>query len=471
MRSKISVIVTLSAVVSLMLTSVSLFAGDGLSRADLLYREGKFDSAISILLEQEVPALESQHDTLNLIKAWSILGCCYVEKGDMDQAARYCGLTSKALKYIGTDFYSISNTLLAIGQIYHQTGSYDEAIDYVDRAIVYEQELDRPTLVARRYIEKATILMDKGDYAGALEVLELGQPLVVDLVNLHYFSELTYYKCLCYESLGDTAAASKCLDDAEMTAHLSQHTTDYALSSGLTLKYAEYALAEQDTAKAVAMYRVSARNARNTHDNPIGIAALRALSEIFRDSDPAASAMYAARADSLDFAPLVSELTHKMAIAGIEFPRREREQQLQIQRMRVTLLSLVALLLAVASLFLWSKFRSSKRMAEVERDKSAMLERELDHKQRLLALAESAPDYDLSQKVKQMADELGDMSALTRREREICAMITEGLFNKEIAARLEISPRTVETHRNSIYRKLKVSNTAELIKVLDEINK
>ncbi len=53
---------------------------------------------------------------------------------------------------------------------------------------------------------------------------------------------------------------------------------------------------------------------------------------------------------------------------------------------------------------------------------------------------------------------------LTSREKEILVMIAEGLYNKEVAARLNISTRTVETHRERIMRKLDIHSTAGLTK-------
>ena len=50
------------------------------------------------------------------------------------------------------------------------------------------------------------------------------------------------------------------------------------------------------------------------------------------------------------------------------------------------------------------------------------------------------------------------------REREVLIMIAEGCSNKEIAARLFISVRTVETHRERIMRKLGLRNAAGLTK-------
>jgi len=52
---------------------------------------------------------------------------------------------------------------------------------------------------------------------------------------------------------------------------------------------------------------------------------------------------------------------------------------------------------------------------------------------------------------------------LTMREREILQLLAEGKTNKEVAAELNISPYTVETHRGHILEKLGLHTPAELI--------
>jgi DNA-binding NarL/FixJ family response regulator len=59
--------------------------------------------------------------------------------------------------------------------------------------------------------------------------------------------------------------------------------------------------------------------------------------------------------------------------------------------------------------------------------------------------------------------EAAKIVTLTKREREICTLIGEGLKNKQIAARLFISPATVHHHLTSIHDKLGVSDRLELI--------
>jgi two-component system, NarL family, nitrate/nitrite response regulator NarL len=54
---------------------------------------------------------------------------------------------------------------------------------------------------------------------------------------------------------------------------------------------------------------------------------------------------------------------------------------------------------------------------------------------------------------------------LTEREHDILECVVEGLSTKLIAEKLVISPRTVETHRNNIMRKLHAANTADLVRM------
>jgi DNA-binding NarL/FixJ family response regulator len=54
-------------------------------------------------------------------------------------------------------------------------------------------------------------------------------------------------------------------------------------------------------------------------------------------------------------------------------------------------------------------------------------------------------------------------SLLTDREREILQLLAEGRSNKDVAALLDLSVYTVETHRTRIMQKLNLHNTAELV--------
>jgi len=61
-------------------------------------------------------------------------------------------------------------------------------------------------------------------------------------------------------------------------------------------------------------------------------------------------------------------------------------------------------------------------------------------------------------------EERDSYSALTEREREILKLVAEGYTNNQIAERLTISPKTVDTHRTHIMDKLNLHSRAELVK-------
>ncbi|MGB9681195.1 MAG: response regulator transcription factor [Minisyncoccia bacterium] len=60
--------------------------------------------------------------------------------------------------------------------------------------------------------------------------------------------------------------------------------------------------------------------------------------------------------------------------------------------------------------------------------------------------------------------------SLTHREKEIIYFVCQGLFNKEIADKLNISEQTVKAHLHRIFKKFGISNRAQLISIFFETN-
>jgi FixJ family two-component response regulator len=54
-------------------------------------------------------------------------------------------------------------------------------------------------------------------------------------------------------------------------------------------------------------------------------------------------------------------------------------------------------------------------------------------------------------------------ASLTQRERQIMGLVTGGLMNKQVAARIGISERTVKIHRGNLMRKMQAKSLAELV--------
>ena len=89
--------------------------------------------------------------------------------------------------------------------------------------------------------------------------------------------------------------------------------------------------------------------------------------------------------------------------------------------------------------------------------------------------ATGKPEADFLTQKSKMDDSLRDSSAaraspsqnspaLTQREQEVLDLLTEGLSNIQIGDRLHLSPRTIEKHVSSLFRKTQSNNRAELVR-------
>ena len=78
--------------------------------------------------------------------------------------------------------------------------------------------------------------------------------------------------------------------------------------------------------------------------------------------------------------------------------------------------------------------------------------------------------FEAGQALKLSALKKNDQPLLTKREKEILQLITEGNTNTQIAEKLFISIDTVDTHRKNLYSKLNVKNTVMLMRYAIENN-
>lgn len=59
--------------------------------------------------------------------------------------------------------------------------------------------------------------------------------------------------------------------------------------------------------------------------------------------------------------------------------------------------------------------------------------------------------------------------SLTHREREVIALVTAGLMNKQIAGELELSEVTVKIHRGHVMKKMQARSVADLVKMAEAL--
>ena len=88
----------------------------------------------------------------------------------------------------------------------------------------------------------------------------------------------------------------------------------------------------------------------------------------------------------------------------------------------------------------------------------------LEHVQRALQL-----DTEQRIKAKKIDQSQQYYETLTPREKEVLEYLISGVSNKAIANKMEISPRTIETHRANVLRKMKVESVVSLVQKVTNI--
>jgi len=93
------------------------------------------------------------------------------------------------------------------------------------------------------------------------------------------------------------------------------------------------------------------------------------------------------------------------------------------------------------------------------------------HDQDLLDAAVRAIEADRTRRIRQ--EELARLSeryeTLTAREREVMALVVEGLVNRAIAAKLGTSEKTIKVHRGHVMHKMRAASLAALVRFADRL--
>ncbi|MPZ46286.1 MAG: sigma-70 family RNA polymerase sigma factor [Betaproteobacteria bacterium] len=94
------------------------------------------------------------------------------------------------------------------------------------------------------------------------------------------------------------------------------------------------------------------------------------------------------------------------------------------------------------------------------------LEKPLDHKRLIASIEEAFARQSARSEIDVRDRDLSRLLAtLTPREREIMERVVAGRHNRDIAAELEISARTVEVHKARVMQKLQVTSIADLVRL------
>ena len=160
--------------------------------------------------------------------------------------------------------------------------------------------------------------------------------------------------------------------------------------------------------------------------------------------------------------------TEQMQAFNVKYETLKKEQTIAMQRQRLhwagVLVAMLIVLLMMAAVAIVLKVRAAKAIEQ----KNALLVKANIDKDRILALSRMNVPKEVSSELEDIASREVSLPEvrLTSREIEIAELCAQGMINKEIAVKLGISQRTVETHKNNIFKKLGINNTVELMRYM-----
>lgn len=435
-------------------------------KADSLYRNERFGEAVSTAAEagalfRKDGDKEGQAEALSTeATAWFRLGA--YDKAMERQEACY------QLDRESGDSSRISSSLNTLAAICVVAGDYDRAAEYNRQTLQYELRQGPSERLAIRYGMAADIAVKAGNPAAAADYAR--KALAVDREAGREVAAAIRLSQLAnaLAEMDRQREAKACLDEAiaVFEAHDIEHSLSIALAqrSALLMDANHPAEAAEDARRA---YRLSEglgnklvmRNAARLAGEALSVSAPKEASDYFEKALDLTEEI-----SRDDMARHVADFNARYDLTAKEHDIQIKEQALHARSIQAWLLLGIVLLLGGSLLGLCIVLRRRSRT-------NAALMRASMLKDQLLALQPSLAEKEPMKDISKELDSLGASPSvhLSSRELEVARFCCDGLTAKEIAQRLQISVRTVETHKNNIFRKLGITTTVDLVRLMGKI--
>lgn len=409
--------------------------GDQVLRADCL----SMASALARLRGDLAGAIQYAEECLeidrasgnqeNISSSLNNIAGLYLTYGDPETSLKYIDEAIEVEEPLGRSAYLAVRYGVA-SEIYLKLGELPSALEFADKALQLDLEGERVEKIAVRRSQKAAVLMEMGDYAEAEVQLKMALPVFEEYNSLNSLA-------ITYAQLGEIAA----------------------------IRY--------DTAAASEAFGKSVSVSRSIRHIYMESRALKGLYNLYKDTYPSKALESLERVLEIEMQIHDQKATEMMQSFDVKYETLKKEHTISLQkqtiRTRNVVLILLTALLVLSCILTFLKAKAAKAMEQ----KNAILVKANLDKDRLLSLSRHNVPDEVKQEINAIVSEVGSMPQinLTKRELQIAELCSQGMLNKEIAAQLGISQRTVETHKNNLFRKLGINNTVELMRYMQKIQK
>lgn len=390
-------------------------------------------------------------------------------RGDLAGAIQYAEECLEIDRASGNQ-ENISSSLNNIAGLYLTYGDPETSLKYIDEAIEVEEPLGRSAYLAVRYGVASEIYLKLGELPSALEFADKALQLDLEGERVEKIAVRRSQKAAVLMEMGDYAEAEVQLKMALPVFE------EYNTLNSLAITYAqlgEIAAIRYDTAAASEAFGKSVSVSRSIRHIYMESRALKGLYNLYKDTYPSKALESLERVLEIEMQIHDQKATEMMQSFDVKYETLKKEHTISLQkqtiRTRNVVLILLTALLVLSCILTFLKAKAAKAMEQ----KNAILVKANLDKDRLLSLSRHNVPDEVKQEINAIVSEVGSMPQinLTKRELQIAELCSQGMLNKEIAAQLGISQRTVETHKNNLFRKLGINNTVELMRYMQKIQK
>ena len=429
--------------------------------ADWAYNE----NLINLSAYQIQKALEN-HITDETLKAdcYNLASNIFRLKGELATAIEYA---EKCLHIDRkqNDPECISSSLNTIAGLYLMHGEPVNAKKYIDEAIVLETKLNRSSSLAVRYGLASEIYLQLGEAQKALEFAD--QALHLDSLDnrIGKIAVRRSQKAAILIELKQYECADRELQQALPVFQQQNNFNSLAITY---CQLGEIAAVKRQIAASEKYFENAISVCREINHIYMESRARDGLYELYRDIDSRKALYHLEEHIKLQQMINDEKAAELLQSFTVKYDTLKKEQTILRQEEMLKWRSFLTILLITLLVLLCVLLYISRKTTKITNERNAILVKANLDKNRLLAIASSNIPKNVRDEIMSITSDTTDISEikLTKRELEIANLYTKGLLNKEIADQLNISQRTVENHKNNLFKKLGINNTVELMRYM-----